>query len=115
MPLSPPARERTAALWYLFSLAVVVTLVALGHLAARMAAARIRDCPDPYPPGVLSQEPQGETVFIARPDGTRIRAVAAGQGPVVVLAHGYGLTLREWGVLWDQLVRSGNRVIAFDQ
>ena len=39
----------------------------------------------------------------------------AGEGPTVVLTHGYGVTLREWNVVWDALLATGHRVIAFDQ
>jgi len=41
--------------------------------------------------------------------------VVAGEGPTVVLTHGYGVTLLEWNVVWDALLAIGHRVIAFDQ
>ena len=44
-----------------------------------------------------------------------IRAVVAGEGPTVVLAHGYGVPLAEWNIVWEELLDRGHRVIAFDQ
>lgn len=91
--------------------------VALGlvHLAARSKARKLRSMPDRYPPDVLSEEPQGTEVFLERPDGTVLRARSRGEGPTVVLAHGYGASMLEWNVLWDLLGDAGTRVIAFDQ
>jgi non-heme chloroperoxidase len=93
----------------------VLAVLLLGHWWAKRATARLRANPDVYPPEILSREPQGETVFIVRPDGTRLRAVVAGKGPVVVLAHAYSVTLQEWNVVFDHLVQAGFRVITFDQ
>jgi pimeloyl-ACP methyl ester carboxylesterase len=83
--------------------------------AARIAAARIMRNPDPYPRDRLAREPEGEQVLIRRPDGTVLRAVVAGDGPPVVLAHGYGASLLEWNLAWDALLARGHRVVAFDQ
>lgn len=90
-------------------------VLGLVHLAAKSKAARLRSMPDRYPLDVLSKEPEGTEVFIDRPDGTRLRAVHRGDGPTVVLAHGYGVSLAEWNVIWDLLAGAGARVIAFDQ
>ena len=89
-------------------------LAGLVHASAKVAARRIEANPDPYPFEALMREPAGEEVFVRREDGTRIRAIARGSGPVVVLSHGYGLSLREWNVVWDLLLGTGYRVIAFD-
>ncbi|MFC8616002.1 alpha/beta fold hydrolase [Micromonospora purpureochromogenes] len=83
--------------------------------AARAAVARIERNPDPLPYDRLAREPQGEEVLVPRPDGTVLRAIVTGDGPPVVLAHGYGASLLEWNVVWDTLVARGHRVIAFDQ
>lgn len=85
------------------------------HLIAMICAARIRRAPDRYSDDVLSQEPQGQTETIPGPDGNQIRTVTAGEGPTVVLAHGFSITLQEWNVVFDLLVKKGYRVIAFDQ
>jgi len=94
---------------------VLLTAVGLVHLSAKSAANRIRSNPDPYSYEQLCEEPIGETVVIRCHDGTEIRANAEGAGPTVVLAHGYGQSLREWNILWTLLRREGYRVIAFDQ
>ena len=83
--------------------------------AARRQAHAIATSPDPYPYERISQEPQGETSFVERPDGTRIRVVTAGTGPTIVLAHGIYMSVIEWTVLWDLLLERGYRVVAFDQ
>ncbi|HLT36810.1 MAG TPA: alpha/beta hydrolase [Enhygromyxa sp.] len=82
--------------------------------AARKAQ-QIQSLPDPVPYELLAREPEGEDATIERPDGTRIFARSAGDGPTVVLAHGYGATILEWNLIWDALRSSGCRVIAFDQ
>jgi pimeloyl-ACP methyl ester carboxylesterase len=89
------------------------TGVAVGA-ATRHRARSIERNPDPYPLDRLRQEPEGETSFVERPDGTRIRVVSAGSGPTVVLAHGIYMTVREWNVVWDLLLGQGYRVVAFD-
>lgn len=88
----------------------------LGNLrpAARKAR-QIQSYPDPVPYQVLAREPEGDDAIIERPDGTRIFARSAGEGPTVVLAHGYGATIHEWNLIWSALRSSGCRVIGFDQ
>jgi non-heme chloroperoxidase len=85
-----------------------------GWAAARALVAWIEHNPDPYPRDRLLAEPEGEETLIGRPDGTMLRAVIAGDGPPVILAHGYTATLAEWNVVWDELLARGFRVIAFD-
>jgi non-heme chloroperoxidase len=87
----------------------------LGCGAARAVTARIQRNPDPFPRERLIAEPDGERVFIDRPDGTVLHALAAGQGPPVILVHGYTARILEWNLAWDELQARGFRVIAFDQ
>lgn len=91
-----------------------VALGVAGYLLAKRNLEQIRANPDPFDLATMSRDPEGETVWVHRPDGTRIRTVVAGQGPTVVLAHGYGVSLKEWNVVMGQLVEKGRRVIAFD-
>ncbi|MGB9225199.1 alpha/beta fold hydrolase [Mycobacterium sp.] len=86
----------------------------LGWAGARAVVGWIERNPDPYPRERLLVEPVGEETLINRPDGTVLRALAAGEGPPVVLAHGYTATAAEWNVVWDDLLARGFRVIAFD-
>lgn len=83
--------------------------------STRAAFRRLERNPDPYLRELLRREPSGNVEFIPRPDGTVLRAVSAGTGRPVVLAHGYGVTLQEWNLLWDKLLDLGYGVIAFDQ
>ncbi|OBI53604.1 alpha/beta hydrolase [Mycobacterium sp. E787] len=87
----------------------------VGWGAARAVAARIARNPDPFPRERLTAEPEGEHVFIERPDGTVLSALVAGQGPPVILVHGYTARVVEWNLVWDELQARGFRVIAFDQ
>ncbi|MEZ4311610.1 MAG: alpha/beta hydrolase [Polyangiaceae bacterium] len=79
------------------------------HAAARAKVARLRAQPDRYSVEELSKEPTGAETFVERPDGTRLRAISAGEGFPVVLAHGYGCTLLEWNIVWDLLISAGAR------
>ena len=88
---------------------------AVAVVGARRQVHAIASSPDPYPYELVSREPVGETTFVERPDGTRIRVVTAGTGPTVVLAHGIYMSVIEWSVLWDVLLERGYRVVAFDQ
>lgn len=47
-------------------------------------------------------------------DGTRLRLIDAGQGPPLILLHGFGASLYSWRHLLPPLVSAGYRVIAFD-
>jgi non-heme chloroperoxidase len=94
---------------------LVLAVVGAGWLAARVTARKIESNPDPIPYERLRREPGGAEVFIPRPDGAVLRALTAGDGSPVVLAHGYGVSLLEWNVVWDALTTAGHRVIAFDQ
>jgi non-heme chloroperoxidase len=96
------------------TLGVLATLGAVGFGAARWNLARLLSKPDPIDLETLRRDPPGETVWIDRPDGTRIRTVVDGDGPTVLLSHGYGMSLREWNVVMPRLVERGHRVIAFD-
>ena len=65
---------------------------------------------DPYSAPVL-----GEERLIPSHDGGQLLTVCAGDGPAVVLAHGFGVDRNEWNVVATRLLDSGHRVIAFDQ
>jgi non-heme chloroperoxidase len=85
------------------------------RLSARALEQWLASKPARYPSAQLRQEPQGEVHFIECPDGARLRAVTAGSGPKVMLAHGYGASLLEWSIVWELLLRAGYSVICFDQ
>ena len=87
----------------------------LGWACARTLVARIERNPDPFSRERLLAEPEGEETLIARPDGTVLRAWVAGQGPPVVLVHGYTASFVEWNFVWDELQAKSFRVIAVDQ
>ncbi|WP_437767755.1 alpha/beta hydrolase [Sorangium sp. So ce281] len=92
-----------------------LALLSTGALALRTLRQRLLAQPDRYPEQRLREEPKGTEVQIERPDGTRLRAISAGQGPTVVLAHGFGASVLEWNIVWDGLLAAGYRVVCFDQ
>lgn len=57
----------------------------------------------------------GDERIVTSGDGAELLTVSAGDGPTVVLAHGFGVDRNEWNVVAIQLVERGHRVIAFDQ
>ena len=63
----------------------------------------------------LSQQPVGKEIYVVCPDGTRLRTIASGEGQTVLLAHGFGGTIHNWNLVFEQLVKDGFHVIAFDQ
>jgi pimeloyl-ACP methyl ester carboxylesterase len=79
-----------------------------------LAASRIERNPDPFPLDRLVREPEGWGSLHPPTRRTVLRAVVAGDGPTVVLTHGYGATLMEWNVVWDALLARKHRVTAFD-
>lgn len=95
-------------------LATTVGLGAVVHGLAAIHARRLQSGPDPIPYDELVREPEGEVHTVERPDGTRLYVRAAGEGPTVVLVHGYGVTQLEWSLVWPALRERGHRVVAFD-
>jgi pimeloyl-ACP methyl ester carboxylesterase len=61
------------------------------------------------------ESPHGGVEVVRGVDGAHIHCVHAGAGPSVVLAHGYLLELASFDLVFDELVRAGYHVIAFDQ
>lgn len=94
---------------------LILLLMFFGHRAAQARVEKLKQNPDPFPLERLRQEPHGTETLITRDDGSQIRSIAAGSGQTVVLAHGYGVALGEWNIIFDRLVELGFRVIAFDQ
>lgn len=47
-------------------------------------------------------------------DGARLRTVVAGEGPDVVLVHGFGVSADEWNLVQPPLLEAGFRTIAYD-
>ncbi|MHB1067825.1 MAG: alpha/beta fold hydrolase [Candidatus Nanopelagicales bacterium] len=95
--------------------AAAVAGAAVATKTAHRRAERIRTAADPYPYDTLRRDPVGEERVVERPDGTRIAVVVAGDGPTVVLAHGFAVTMVEWNVVWERLLARGYKVVAFDQ
>lgn len=57
----------------------------------------------------------GDPEWITRPDGTRLHARRVGEGPDVLLAHGFMGRQEDFVIVQRQLVDAGFRVTTFDQ
>jgi 2-hydroxymuconate-semialdehyde hydrolase len=62
--------------------------------------------------GAMPGEPDDATFTTL--DGVRVRYVDEGQGPAVVLIHGFASSLETWDTVIPQLVENGHRVVALD-
>jgi pimeloyl-ACP methyl ester carboxylesterase len=95
-------------------LTTAIGLGAIAHGLAARKARRIQAGHDPVPYDQLCAPIEGEARTIERSDGTRIHARVAGEGPTVVLVHGFGVTMQEWNLVWTRLLARGCRCVAFD-
>jgi len=98
--------------------AATAGLAVAGAAAAAVGARRrlraMAEAPDPYTDEELGPL-RGERRFVHTRDGGRLYAVDAGEGPAVVLAHGYTATSQFWCLTQPDLVARGHRVIAYDE
>jgi non-heme chloroperoxidase len=76
---------------------------------------KINHAPAAYTFEVLNQPMNGKETFIEGHDGVKLRTIVGGEGSTVVLAHGFAGNLEGWNMVFNELVKSGFRVIAFDQ
>lgn len=87
---------------------------------AGLAAARLWFTPWPVPVTERAREKQArwlegtEHLSVRTADGHRLRGFAAGEGPVVLLVHGWGEWAANLGAFIDPLVTAGYRVAGFD-
>lgn len=93
----------------------LITLFLVIFLLIQWQVYKINHAPEEYSFEVLNQPMNGKESFIDGYDGVRLRTVVGGEGPTVVLAHGFAGNLEGWNMVFNELVKSGFRVIAFDQ
>jgi len=98
-------------MWFL---AVLLVFIVGAHALARRLAERIKSHPNPYPLDRVSRSLTGHETFVTCKDGTQLWTIAEGQGRIVVFAHGYGISSMEWNIVWESVVATGHRAIAFD-
>ena len=97
---------------------IIITLFALClgiFLLVHWQVYKINHAPEEYTFEALNQPMNGKESFIDGHDGVKIRTIVGGAGPTVVLAHGFAGNLEGWNMVFNELVKSGFRVIAFDQ
>lgn len=94
--------------------------IGLGSLLAAIAALvrqtglRWERNEDPIPPDDYVV-PEGESRIVTTDDGAELAVTIAGEGPTVVLAHCWTGAREVWAPVANLLVRSGNRVVLYDQ
>jgi non-heme chloroperoxidase len=76
---------------------------------------QINNAPQEFSYEQFSKPTGGTEEYITTPDGSVLRTTSAGTGPTVVLAHGFGGTIRDWNMIFEQLIKDGFHVIAFEQ
>lgn len=59
--------------------------------------------------------PDGESRIITTDDGAELAVTIAGEGPTVVLSHCWTGAREVWAPVANRLIRSGNRVVMYDQ
>jgi pimeloyl-ACP methyl ester carboxylesterase len=90
---------------------VIVGLFALVIIAVGSLAWTTLEFGD-RPAFSLQPLPIASDIKFIEANGIRFAYVEAGQGPLVLLFHGYPETARSWGVVQQRLAASGYRVIA---
>lgn len=85
------------------------TVASIGTLA--LCAGLLAGCVSHHA-GTMKGEPEDATFAEVRE--TRIRFVDEGEGPAVVLIHGFASSLETWDGIRPQLVEQGRRVLAMD-
>jgi non-heme chloroperoxidase len=93
----------------------IVIIVAIIFVIIQWKVYQINNAPEEFTYEKLSQQPTGKEIYITCFDGTKLRAVSAGEGQTVLLAHGFGGAIHNWNLVFEQLVKDGFHVITFDQ
>jgi 3-oxoadipate enol-lactonase len=95
----------------------VVGLAAAGVVAAPIAARRRWSQAPDATSGHCMDLPAGRDFTISTSDGAVLagRECASGDGPLVVLAHGWTADQRVWSATARLLTESGHRVVVYDQ
>ena len=96
----------------ILTLAAIIILI---FLLIQWQVYKINHAPEEYTFEVLNQPINGKETFIEGHDGVKLRTIVGGEGPTVVLAHGFAGNLEGWNMVFNELIKSGFRVIAFDQ
>lgn len=96
-------------------LAVILIIIVIIFLTIQWKVYQINHAPEEFTYEKLSQQPVGKEVYITCADGTKLRTISEGEGQTILLAHGFGGAIHNWNLVFEQLVKDGFRVIAFDQ
>jgi non-heme chloroperoxidase len=94
---------------------MLITLPIITNIYLHINRYRIDKTPEKHTFSRLMQPPQGEIEYIMTEDSTMLQVISAGTGTPIVLAHGFGGSVRNWNLVFDQLVSEGYQVITFSQ
>lgn len=89
-------------------------LLTAGAVAARRTDERWARAEDPTRPEDYVV-PSGEARVVTTDDGAELAVTIAGEGPTVVLSHCWTGAREVWAPVAHRLIRSGNRVVMYDQ
>ncbi len=92
-----------------------LVIISVIFLLIQWQVYKINHAPEEFTFEVLNQPMNGKETFIDGHDGIKIRTIVGGEGPTVILAHGIAGDAEGWNMVFNELVKSGFRVIAFDQ
>jgi len=92
----------------------LLALVAAGAAATVLVERKWKAAVDPVLPEHL-RLPDGKPLAVHTDDGAVLAATVAGEGPTVVLAHGYTNGRAVWSPVAHRLVESGHQVVLYDQ
>jgi non-heme chloroperoxidase len=87
---------------------------AAGVAASVRADRRWRAADDPVRPDEL-ELPDGKPLRVITDDGGTLAGTVMGEGPMVVLAHGWTLGQSVWAPVAHRLVAAGHTVVVYDQ
>jgi non-heme chloroperoxidase len=96
---------------------IAAAIVGTGLAARRAAERRVQqwtEAPDPTE-GEPMVGPEGTAVSVTTNDGSRLVGIDAGQGPAVLLVHGWSGTVGHFAPVAKRLVAAGFRTISVDQ
>jgi non-heme chloroperoxidase len=91
-----------------------VATAATAAAGAALTVRRWRSAPDPCQAGGAALPP-GEAFKVETEDGALLDGVVAGDGPLVVLSHGWTGNRSVWEPVAARLVKRGRRVVLYDQ
>jgi non-heme chloroperoxidase len=93
----------------------LLIICAIIFAAIQWQVYKINNAPEQFSLQTLTRPLNGTEEFVVCKDGTKLRTIIGGNGPLIVLAHGFGGTANSWSMIFNKLVKNGYKVIAIEQ